>query len=1103
MKNAIYRILTLAVLCLCPVMPLVAQRFTNVTLDGAQMVCSIAQDSTGMMWIGTESGLYSYDGYHNYRHYRQGHLSQTHVYALYIDHGIIYMATGNGLLRYDIRRRTYLTPSEGRTRSAEMRAINAKAPVTAYTADVYSLLPTQRGLLIGTTRGLFLENGGRRTPLTVKSGQQPLINAMMPDNDGKHHRGYWIGTEGALYHADPALRSFTTIDALSGNSVKCLTQTPDGTLYIGTDNGLYALRRDGNVQHVIHDSRNAFSLPNNIVWSCFVDRWQNVWTGTDNGLAYLSTRPYETWTSLGEITGSGEGNFLHELLQARDGSWWMGGTNGLIHCRRTPTGYADVVWYKQNAPSHPLAHNRVRKIYEDREGDIWVATDHGINLVDRVTRQMHNIVITDATGKYSSAWAYDIVEDLQGRMWVAAYDGGIFIIAKNRLVASGATCIADRHLSDARGGLSGLHVGQLALATDGHIWASTYNGLDRIDPATLRVTNRMKGESINFLLADKRGAIWTGGNGTVKRYTATGQPTTWNVGGNVTTLCAVGDRIWAISGSVCSVIDTQRSGIRFGIPYLVPQTLFYSEKEQHVVMGGNDGIVSINAAIARAKVTPQRLLLTGITVGGHLRADSLFAPADLKALTLQHDENSFTLHLSDFPFADNPSAVYAYRLEGVDSEWRSMTDDAPDITYNGLPYGDYHLTVHRVEATGNVGAEVYALDIRICPPWYLSAWAKVLYCLVALGLLLWATNFYLVRKRLAEERRQKEAIIAQTEARVHFFDRLSQELKQPLARLMNTLFAFHATTGAPASKEQQTLRRASSEISDLVLRALDMGSNAEALQQPPTFADVDIVELCKIIAAPYPACRVQSESSHLMLPVDVVRWHAMTVIILRFMLRRNTQTGARVTLTLRQQKDTAEAALLFEGDAPLVEDNSYSDFYQLYYDPADALYMAKDYAALHHGTIALGSDAKSIRLTFPAQGTQDDTPGTTHNAQPTTTTPQADENFLTQINQIIEKNMADADFNVATLQEKTAMGNKQLYRKLKALTGLTPVEYIRDSRMRKAAMLLGQGKFTVSEVMYTVGFTSSSYFSKCFQKAFGMTPTEYIKREISHHNTIA
>ena len=108
---------------------------------------------------------------------------------------------------------------------------------------------------------------------------------------------------------------------------------------------------------------------------------------------------------------------------------------------------------------------------------------------------------------------------------------------------------------------------------------------------------------------------------------------------------------------------------------------------------------------------------------------------------------------------------------------------------------------------------------------------------------------------------------------------------------------------------------------------------------------------------------------------------------------------------------------------------------------------------------------------------------------------EADRKLLDEINSAIEEHMIDSDFNVTMLQEVMSMGNKQLYRKVKALTGSTPVEYIRDLRMRKAAKLLSAGKFSVSEVMYTVGFSNSSYFSKCFSKAFGMTPTEYMKQK--------
>lgn len=108
-----------------------------------------------------------------------------------------------------------------------------------------------------------------------------------------------------------------------------------------------------------------------------------------------------------------------------------------------------------------------------------------------------------------------------------------------------------------------------------------------------------------------------------------------------------------------------------------------------------------------------------------------------------------------------------------------------------------------------------------------------------------------------------------------------------------------------------------------------------------------------------------------------------------------------------------------------------------------------------------------------------------------------DERLLREITIAIERNLVDSDFNVTKLQETTGFGQKLLYRKIKQLTGVSPVEYIRNIRMEKAGLLLREGKFSVSEVMYMVGFTKSGYFSKCFQEAFGMTPSAYI-RNTSH-----
>jgi DNA-binding response OmpR family regulator len=104
-----------------------------------------------------------------------------------------------------------------------------------------------------------------------------------------------------------------------------------------------------------------------------------------------------------------------------------------------------------------------------------------------------------------------------------------------------------------------------------------------------------------------------------------------------------------------------------------------------------------------------------------------------------------------------------------------------------------------------------------------------------------------------------------------------------------------------------------------------------------------------------------------------------------------------------------------------------------------------------------------------------------------------DEKFLSGITHIIEDHLSDSELNVTALCEISGINNKQIYRKLKQLTGMTPVDYIKSVRMKKAAMLLRQQKFSVAEVMYMVGFSNHSYFSKCFRAEFNKTPWQYIE----------
>lgn len=357
-------------------------------------------------------------------------------------------------------------------------------------------------------------------------------------------------------------------------------------------------------------------------------------------------------------------------------------------------------------------------------------------------------------------------------------------------------------------------------------------------------------------------------------------------------------------------------------------------------MGGNDGFVEIRSDAVLSPKKLNQLILAGIVVNGK--------PWDERSekLVLKSDENSFILHLTDLPFADHPSAVYAYRLEGSDHDWNYLKSGDIDIVYNGLSYGNYHLSVCVVNGEGKIGAEVYSQDISVLPPWYLTIWAKLFYITALIVLISWVVSYYFLHKKLEEEQKQKTEILDQVQMRMDFFARLTEGLK---AAVVHQSF---------------------DEVNELMSRFLDV-------------------------------------------------------------------------------------------------------------------------------KLPLGNSSSSVggQIEKPSQSVAD---GDVNGKQSEAVVPElseADRHLLDEINRAIEEHMIDSDFNVTMLQEVMSMGNKQLYRKVKALTGSTPVEYIRDLRMHKAAKLLSAGKFSVSEVMYTVGFSNSSYFSKCFSKAFGMTPTEYMKQK--------
>ena len=120
------------------------------------------------------------------------------------------------------------------------------------------------------------------------------------------------------------------------------------------------------------------------------------------------------------------------------------------------------------------------------------------------------------------------------------------------------------------------------------------------------------------------------------------------------------------------------------------------------------------------------------------------------------------------------------------------------------------------------------------------------------------------------------------------------------------------------------------------------------------------------------------------------------------------------------------------------------------------------------------------------------TPEQTQEEQTAEEQPSLNDEWLQQAIDYVEKNITDEHYSVEQLSNDLCMSRMTLYRKIQSATGQKPTEFIRTIRLRRAAELLREGRLTITEISYATGFSSVSYFSRCFRTMYGVAPTQFI-----------
>lgn len=1301
------------------------QIFDNITLGTEASVSNcFLQDGQGMIWIGSNKGLFSYDGYSVQSHPVPHGQDNAWIYCgQIINDTYLYLGTDDGMLIYNYRTDCYETPSI--TFPTDIRSLALQGNLLwigtlngLYTyhpgngtlkqfdkktykglahATVYSVIRSRDNqIYVGTYNGLSRyrteDDSFERIPLpAMPHKNNQFINSLLEDSV---RQCIWIGTEGSLLKYTPADDKAEKIETVHANSVKSLALDGDHQLLIGTDNGLYIYKEGEPLLHTLHDSRNMHSLADNIIWNIFADRERNIWLGTNYGISLSHYDNTFQYVPIAQMTGTGEGNQFFSLFKDSRGNYWFGGSNGIIRSGQPVGNTPNGVWYKMGDSAHNLPHNRIRHIYEDRHGELWIATDGSLNRYDYGAQQFVHYNIVDSTGRYNANWAYHLMEDKEGKLWIATCLGGIFVVDKQKMMESRTEHYVAEYNFSTDNGLSGMFINQLIPDKEGNVWVLVYNnGIDKIDTRTRKVIHLAtdtltEGNKPNFILCDEMGKVWAGfRSGVLRIDPQSHQIRTVRFGSfsnnEVFSMVEVEDCIWISTSNGFWVVDKQSLHARRLNPTSRRFTsMFYDKAWREVYLGDVDGFAVTSPDILNAPPVNRPIMATALYINGKSMENDGKSIRYADRIKLDHDQNNFAIEFSDLPYSLEEKNKFVYRLNGVDRDWNLLKANTNRITYNNLDYGSHLLTISKLDANGNPSEDAYTLAIRVNPPWYYTIWAKALYFLLLAGLVVWAVNFFHMKNRLRMERMEKEKIMEQSRQKIDFFTNLSHDFKTPLSLIIAPISKLlPEVKNRHEKKLLEGVQRNAIKLNSLIHQVLDFNRVDSDSNTLLILSHTDMVGFARAQFQGYEevarekniAMHFETNKEQVYMDIDLIKWESILNNLLSNALKYTPEKGS-VALTLLYKEKEKELTISVSDTGMGIPQQDLPYIFQRFFQSSRTkgkkegtgigLYLVKTYAELHGAEISIASEENkgtTVTLTLPgfnevetlaaasgrdgyeeSQATEitdkegfpyatsrisrgertnedsrplvlivDDNQEVTEFINdilrsryrcctasdgkeglklcldllpdlvitdlmmpvmdgmemcrhikkhvPTSTIPiilltakddkhtelesihlnidafiakpfeadillsrveqllskkqtleakarietismpktieavSYDEKFLADITRIIEDHVADSELNVNALCELSGIGNKQVYRKVKQLTGLSPVEYIKSIRMKKAAMLLEQGKFSVAEVMYMVGFSSSSYFSKCFQGEFGVTPKQFME----------
>lgn len=990
-------------------------------------------------------------------------------------------------------------------------------------------------LAIGTDKGILVCNTAtlKMTRLSVQHPGQPTSYVKYIFVDSR--RRIWALTGGSgVIMIDRAQGTTSWLTAQAATPTERTTSlTPfiyedkNHTLWMVPADGTFAYYDENErrlVPYVLRSTGFTYAnLPQ--IKKYFIDAQGNLWFGGQHDLTVVNFK----FRRINLVPLQREAE-VRAVTFDRSGRLWVGDNRECLslwdasnHC----LGFMD-----KEGRMHPGVTPFSARPYgmtEDRRGRMWIATKGGGVFVYDHGQMRH--YVHDASNPYSLSHndVYDIREDRRGRIWVATFGGGINLLDEQR--ADGRFYNKNNTKAlDFNGNF--LKVRRIIDNGHGVMIFSTSDGLmtcseDFGDVRKIKffVTDHIRGNSSSLAASDVLQTfvshkdtiyVMTLGGGFQKIVSENllqdslrlqRIPVDNTPEGAFQSMAEDRQgRLWLVRENTLDMYDPAKGQLlSYGDNELEERIEFsearpaYDSRTDRMAMGYVGGFINFAPRRLKKSSYKPKIAFVSVQYQGEdeahpiLKADELDVPSDKRNLTIS---------FAALDYASNELIRYAYKLEGVDEKW-NYVGAAHSASFNDLPHGRHRLLVRSTNSDGVWMDNQAALSIYAHPSFWESAWGWLFYILVGCAIIYVAVYISNLQRRNKME-------MEMNEMKTNFFTNIGHKLRTPLT-LIGGPISEVLRRGRLDHEDRESLemvQRNSRSMLELVNNMLKYNKDDKNFivddESAPVFArqaedeapdtggprkDITILVvednddlrsfLTHILKSDYnvitaPNGKVGLEKATTSMPDFIISDVMMPEM-----------DGLTMIHHIKANKDTCHIPIIV-----LSAKASLGDRLQGLKEGIDD-YITKPFSAIYlkQRVENIISQRHALQQTYLEQIKIEDGQENFKIQSPEIV--DADKEMMEKLMNYLEEHIGDTELKVDDLAGTVNLGRTVFYGKMKSIVGMAPVDFVRHIRMQRAEELVTKSKLTFSQIAYSVGYSDPKYFSKCFKKETGMTPSEY------------